>query len=201
MHRQIFARYRYSKKDIVTVEADGSIREVHLIKRYGEVVAATVEMGEVTLEPAEIPVNIAAERVINEPVSVGGRDYNITCVNVGNPHCVVFVKNVDNINIKNIGPKFENNELFPERINTEFVKIVSPTKLKMRVWERGNGETRACGTGACAAAIAAVENGYCEKNSEITVQVIGGELKVVYDGKKVSISGDARNIFEGEIEV
>lgn len=188
-------------KDIVTVEADGSIREVHLIKRYGEVVAATVEMGEVTLEPAEIPVNIAAERVINEPVSVGGRDYNITCVNVGNPHCVIFVKNVDNINIENIGSKFENNELFPERINTEFVKIISPTKLKMRVWERGNGETRACGTGACAAAVAAVENGYCEKNSEIIVQVIGGELKVVYDGKKVSISGDARNIFEGEIEV
>ncbi|MCR4600528.1 MAG: carbamoyl-phosphate synthase large subunit, partial [Clostridia bacterium] len=190
-----------AEKDVVTVEADDEIRQVHLIKQYGEVVAAKVDMGRVTLEPDKIPVNIAADKVVNEPVSIGDRDYNITCVNVGNPHCVVFVKNVDNINLEKIGPQFEQNELFPERINTEFVKVISPKTIKMRVWERGNGETRACGTGACAAAVAAVENGYCEPNTEITVKVLGGDLKVVYDGENVTIQGDCKNVYEGEIIV
>ena len=187
--------------DTVTLEAEDEILEIHLIKRYGEVVAAMVDMGEVSLEPASIPVNIAADRVINEPVTIGGRDYHITCVSVGNPHCVVFVKNVDNIDVPRIGPLFEHNHLFPERVNTEFVKVVSPTRLKMRVWERGNGETWACGTGACAAVAAAVENGFCEKDKEITVQLIGGDLKILYTGGRVRMTGDCREVYEGVVEV
>ena len=139
--------------------------------------------------------------MINEPVTIGGRDYHITCVSVGNPHCVVFVKNVDNIDVPRIGPLFEHNHLFPERVNTEFVKVVSPTRLKMRVWERGNGETWACGTGACAAVAAAVENGFCEKDKEITVQLIGGDLKILYTGGRVRMTGDCREVYEGVVEV
>ena len=127
--------------------------------------------------------------------------YSITCVNIGNPHCVVFVNNVDNVDVEDVGPKFEHSELFPERTNTEFVKVISPKTLKMRVWERGNGETRACGTGACAAVVAAVENGYCDKDAEITVKVIGGELKVKYTGTAVTMTGDVAEIFEGTIIV
>ena len=187
--------------DTVRLEAEDEILEIKLIKRYGEVVAASVDMGEVNLEPELIPVNIAADKVISEPVTIGSRDYNITCVSLGNPHCVVFFKNVDNIDVSKIGPLFEHNKLFPERVNTEFVKVISPTKLKMRVWERGNGETWACGTGACAAVVAAVENGFCDKDKEITVQLIGGELKVKYSDGKVTMTGDCREIFEGVVEV
>ena len=190
-----------AKENTVTVETDAGIRTVKLIKQYGEITAATVDMGEVKLEPEAIPVNIAAEKVVNEPVTVGGQNYNITCVNIGNPHCVVFISDVDRFDVENIGPKFEHSDLFPERTNTEFVKVISPNKLKMRVWERGNGETRACGTGACAAVVAAVENGFCTKDTEITVKVIGGELKVRYTGSTVTMTGDAAKIFEGTIEV
>ena len=188
-------------KDVVSLEVEDEILDIHLIKRYGEVVAASVDMGEVNLEPAMIPVNIAADKVISEPVTIGSRNYDITCVSVGNPHCVVFVKNVDNIDVPKIGPLFEHNSLFPERVNTEFVKVISPTKIKMRVWERGNGETWACGTGACAAVVAAVENGFCEKDKEITVQLIGGNLKIRYTGERVIMTGDCREIFEGVVEV
>ena len=187
--------------ETVRVETEAGVRTVKLIKQYGEVTAATADMGEVKLEPAAVPVNIAADKAVNEPVTIGGENYNITCVNIGNPHCVIFVNNVDSIDLPQIGPKFEHSDLFPERTNTEFVKVISPKKLKMRVWERGNGETRACGTGACAAVVAAVENGYCSRGEEITVKVIGGELKVKYTGTTVTMTGDAAKIFEGTIEV
>ena len=190
-----------AKNNTVSVETEAGVRTVKLIKQYGEITAATVDMGEVQLEPAAIPVNIAAEKVVDEPVTIGGENYNITCVNIGNPHCVVFVNDVDKVKTQEIGPKFEHSDLFPERTNTEFVKVISPNKLKMRVWERGNGETRACGTGACAAVVAAVENGYCAKDQEITVKVIGGELKVKYTGSTVTMTGDAAKVFEGTIEV
>ncbi len=187
--------------DLVRVEAEDEILDIRLLKQYGEVTAATVDMGDVSLQSDMIPVNIAADRVVDEPVTIHGRNYNITCVSVGNPHCVVFVKNVDNIDVPVIGPEFEHNKLFPERINTEFVKVISPEKLKMRVWERGNGETWACGTGACAAVVAAVENGFCERGKEITVQLRGGEMKINYSNGKVTMTGDAHEIFEGTIEV
>ncbi len=190
-----------AEDDIVTVEAEGEVRRIKLIKQYGEVTAATVDMGKVKLAPQDIPVNISGEKVVNKPVSINGVDYNITCVNVGNPHCVVFVENTDNIDLESIGPKFEHNELFPDRVNTEFVKVISPDKLKMRVWERGNGETWACGTGACAAVVAAVENGFCGMDQDITVKVIGGELKIRYSGDSLTMTGNARSIFKGTIQV
>jgi carbamoyl-phosphate synthase large subunit len=154
-------------------------------------------MGEVNLEPELIPVNIAADKVISEPVTIGSRNYNITCVSLGNPHCVVFFKNVDNIDVSKIGPLFEHNKLFPERVNTEFVKVISPTKLKMRVWERGNGETWACGTGACAAVVAACENDLCDKGSDVKVSLLGGELTVNYTDARVLLTGGASVVYEG----
>jgi carbamoyl-phosphate synthase large subunit len=119
---------------------------------------------------------------------------------MGNPHCVVFVDRVDAVDIERIGPKFEYASIFPERINTEFVRVVNPTTLRMRVWERGNGETMACGTGACAAVVAAVENGFCRKGEEITVKTHGGDLLVRYTDEGVSLSGRASLVYEGTIE-
>ena len=118
----------------------------------------------------------------------------------GNPHCVVFVDNVDRIDIESVGPQFETAPIFPERVNTEFVRVVNSKTLKMRVWERGNGETQACGTGACAAVIAAVENGYCNKDEDITVKVKGGDLIVNYSDTGVTLTGDCNLVYKGEIE-
>ncbi len=190
-----------ASSDVVRVETEAGIHEVTLIKQYGNVIAARVDMGKVSLEPAAIPVALDGDKIVNRSVDIAGGKYEITCVNVGNPHCVVFVDNTDIIDIEKIGPAFEHDKLFPERTNTEFVKVENAATLRMRVWERGNGETWACGTGACAAVAAAVENGFCEKDKEIIVKVIGGELKVKYTGSKVEISGDAVKIFEGTIEV
>ena len=132
---------------------------------------------------------------------MGVRDYRVTCVGVGNPHCVVFSHFVDKEPLSDIGPKFEHHKVFPERTNTEFVRVVGPNELKMRAWERGNGETLACGTGACAAAIAAVLNGYCPLGEDITVRVRGGTLHVRYTGETVLLTGNTALCFEGEIEV
>ena len=129
-----------------------------------------------------------------------GKDYKITCVSTGNPHCVVFCDYVDGVNIKRVGPTFENSSLFPERINTEFIRVVNPNTIKMRVWERGNGETLACGTGACAAVVAAVENGFCKKGEDITVKLRGGDLIVNYTDEEVILTGNAELIYNGEIE-
>ena len=120
---------------------------------------------------------------------------------MGNPHCVVFNDNIESLDLENIGPKFENDPLFPERVNTEFVKVINENTIKIRVWERGNGETWACGTGACAAAVAAVENGYCKKDTDITVRVKGGSLIVRYTDDAVYMTGNAEKIYEGEIVI
>mgnify|MGYP001866165600 CR=1 FL=1 len=146
--------------------------------------------------------------VINEPVTIGGNDYHITCVSMGNPHCVVFVNNVDSLDIESIGPQFEFDPLFPERVNTEFVKVLDRHTIRMRVWERGAGETLACGTGAetwacgtgaCAAAVAAVENGFCPKDEDITIKLKGGDLVIRYTDETVYMTGEAERIFEGTI--
>ena len=120
---------------------------------------------------------------------------------MGNPHCIVFCKNVDDIDIEKIGPMFEKNPIFPNGVNTEFIEIIDDDTLKMRVWERGSGETLACGTGACAAAVAAVENGYCKKNQEIKVKLKGGDLTIKYTDETVLMTGPAQKSFEGEIEI
>ena len=188
------------KKDNMTIETASGIKELQLFTRSGKVSSVTVNMGKAELDPAKIPVNINESRVINHRITVADKDCYITCLSVGNPHCVVFVDNVDKVNIETIGPKFETHELFPERINTEFVRVVNSRTLKMRVWERGNGETQACGTGACAAVVAAVENGLCAKGEDITVKLRGGDLIVNYTDECVTLSGDCNLVFKGEIK-
>ncbi|MGN0551513.1 MAG: carbamoyl-phosphate synthase large subunit [Acutalibacteraceae bacterium] len=188
-------------KEMVTVETLSGIKTLKVYKQDGEVKRLRVDMGKAELNPANIPVAIDKERVINEPVTIGGEQYNITCVSMGNPHCVVFINNVDGLDIEKVGPQFENNELFPERVNTEFVKVLDPHTIIMRVWERGSGETWACGTGACAVAVAAVENGYCPKNEDITIKLKGGDLVIRYTDDTVYMTGAAERVFDGEIEL
>ena len=190
-------------KDTITVETLSGIRTAVVEKVNGEVSTVTVDMGKAELNPSLIPVKMSLRNVIGVPTQVAGGRYRITCVSMGNPHCVVFNDDfdevLDNINLEEIGPKFENDPLFPERTNTEFVKVVGRNTLKMRVWERGSGETFACGTGACAAVVAAVENGYCPKNEDITVKLRGGDLVIRYTDDAVYLSGDANKIYEGTI--
>ena len=190
--------------DEMTIETLSGIIKVSLSRHYGEVNGATVDMGKAILEPAQIPVALDPDengRVVDRKVNIGGEDYNITCVSMGNPHAVVFVKNVDNLDIDKIGPAFEYDSIFPERVNAEFIKVVDSHTLKMRVWERGSGETFACGTGACAAVVAAVLNGYCPKDEEITVILKGGNLKIRYTDETVYLTGDAVTVFSGEIRI
>lgn len=188
------------EKENITIETASGIRRLELITRNGKVSSVTVNMGKAELQADKIPVNIDEEKVINKKINIADNNYNITCVSVGNPHCIVFVDNVDKIDIEKTGPMFETAPLFPERINTEFVRVVNSRTLKMRVWERGNGETPACGTGACAAVIAAVENGHCNKGEDITVKLRGGDLIVNYTDDAVYLTGDCNLVFTGEIE-
>ena len=184
----------------IAIETASGIRKLTLHLFDHKVTSVTVQMGQAQFNPAQIPVDMPGDRVINEKVTIGGKKYDITCVSIGNPHCVVICDNVYNIDVETIGPRFENAPIFPERINTEFVKIIDKRTIRMRVWERGNGETPACGTGAVAAAIAAVENGYCEKDTDISVRVEGGELIVRYTDEGVFLTGDAEKVFEGTYE-
>lgn len=188
------------KKDMMTIETASGIRELSLFTRNGKVSSVTVDMGKAQLAPDKIPVDIQADRIMDYTANIGTAEYKINCCAVGNPHCVVFVDNVDKVDIENIGPQFETADIFPERINTEFVRVVNATTLKMRVWERGNGETQACGTGACAAVICAVENSFCNKGENITVKVKGGDLIVNYTDDKVTLTGDCNLVYKGEIE-
>ncbi len=190
--------------DEFEIETLSGNMKIQLTRHYGEVNGATVDMGPAILEPANIPVKLEPDkngRVVDRTVKIDGRDYNITCVSMGNPHAVTFVNNVDNIDLEKVGPKFEFDPIFPERVNTEFIKVIDDHTLKMRVWERGSGETWACGTGACAAAVAAVLNGYCEKDTEITVLLRGGTLKIKVTDEAVYMSGNAVTVFSGEITI
>jgi carbamoyl-phosphate synthase large subunit len=136
-----------------------------------------------------------------QKLSIGGENYAITCVSMGNPHAVVFCEHVDKFNVPKIGPLFENDPVFPERVNAEFVEVMGNNHLKMRVWERGIGETLACGTGACAAAVAAVLNGYCDKGADIKVQLPGGDLRINYTDEAVFMTGDCKKVFDGTVEI
>ena len=138
--------------------------------------------------------------MVSRRTEIAGGSYDITCVSTGNPHCVVFLEDIERLDLPVIGPEFENAAIFPERVNTEFVRVVNPTTLKMRVWERGNGETMACGTGACAAVAAAVINGYCKKGEDITVKVPGGDLIVNYTDDEMTLTDEVRLVFEGTCE-
>ncbi len=198
------AKYLYDndivKKEEISIETKSGVRNLLLYCFDGKVRSVLVDMCRAELDPKRIPVSLPGESVINRRVSIGGGEYDITCVSVGNPHCVVFSEHVDAVDIENIGPKFENADIFPERVNTEFVRVVNKNMLKMRVWERGNGETLACGTGACAAVVAAVENGFCKKGEDITVKLRGGDLIVNYTDERVTLTGNASLVYEGIIE-
>ncbi|MDO5125537.1 MAG: carbamoyl-phosphate synthase large subunit [Ruminococcus sp.] len=191
-------------KDDITVETLSGIMKISLERHYGDVCGATVNMGKAVLEPEQIPVALEADEngaVVNRKVNIAGNDYNITCVSMGNPHCVVFTDNVDGLDIQKVGKDFEFDSIFPERVNAEFIQIIDENTLKMRVWERGSGETMACGTGACAAATAAVLNGYCKKDTDITVILKGGSLKIRYTDDAVYLNGDAVTVFSGDIVI
>ena len=185
----------------IAIEAGGKVHRMHVSTTGGKVTSVAADMGRAILEPAAIPVKAGGSSVIDRELNVGGREYMVTCLSMGNPHCVVFMQNIHDLNVAEIGPQFEHHEFFPERVNTEFVQILNDNTLSMRVWERGNGETQACGTGACAAAVAAVLNGWCRKDSDITVKVLGGDLKVRYTDEGVFLTGSAVKCFDGSIEV
>lgn len=185
----------------MTVETLSGIKSLRLHKINGEVRQATVDMGPAELRPPLIPVKLGGDRVVGRPVSIAGGEYAITCVSMGNPHCVVFGGNPDALELETLGPRFEHDPLFPERVNTEFIQVIDRHTLKMRVWERGSGETWACGTGACAAAVAAVENGCCDRNTDITVKLRGGDLVIRVSEETVYLTGGARTVFEGVVEI
>ena len=195
------AKYVYDRgivpKERITVETGGGVRSLRLFLRDGEVSSVQVDMGRASLKAAEIPAVSERETLVDAPVTIGGQNYNVTCVNVGNPHCVVFCDAIDGLNLEEIGPQFENDPMFPERVNTEFVRVVNRHTLRLRVWERGSGETLACGTGACAAVVAACENGLCDKGSDVKVSVLGGELTVNYSDARVLLTGGASVVYEG----
>ena len=194
-------------KEKITVETLSGIKTLWPIYNDRKVCAMKVDMGKAELTPALIPVDASklpdpkADRIVNAPYTVDGVEYHVTCVSMGNPHCVVFKNDVETMDIEKIGPAFETSELCPERVNTEFIRVLDDHTLKMRVWERGSGETWACGTGACAAAVAAVENGYCKKDTDITVKLIGGDLVIRYTDDTVYMTGNAVTVYEGVVEI
>ncbi|MDE7330271.1 MAG: diaminopimelate epimerase [Clostridia bacterium] len=191
----------YVKGDICRVETLSGIKILQFtFGKDGKVESAKVDMGAAELAGAKIPSAFVGESVISQPLNIDGKEYKVTLVSMGNPHCVVF-DDPDETDLETVGKKFEFNPAFPERINTEFVKVIARNELKMRVWERGSGETLACGTGACAVAVAGVLNGFCGKGEEITVHLRGGDLKIVYTDKTVFMTGGATLAFTGEIDI
>ena len=188
-------------KDEISIETDYGIKHLRLIKRNGKVWGASVLMGKPQLTPSALPMLAAGEDFINRPIEVLGQTYLATCLSVGNPHMVIFTDDLEAVQLEKIGSHFEHHEWFPERVNVEFVKVFSRDILYMRVWERGNGYTNACGTGSCAAVVAAVLNGLCDKGQEITVKQPGGDLIISYDGENISMTGSAEKLFEGVVEI
>ena len=186
---------------MLTVETLAGVKTLQITAKDGEVESVSVDMGTAELAPCEIPVLLEGERVVSVPLEVEGKEYEITCLSMGNPHCVVFVNDPYDIDIERVGSAFENHEIFPERVNTEFVQYVGRNELLMRVWERGSGETWACGTGACAAAVASVLCGYCDEGEEITVHLRGGDLIIVYEDGKVIMTGPASYAFKGTVRI
>ncbi len=198
------AKYLYDnnivRKREFTVETLSGFKEISIKTEKGEATYITVNMGAPEFDAAKIPAN-AQGRIVGMKHVVDGTEYDITCVNLGNPHCVVMLKHLDRFDVNKVGAAFETDALFPERVNTEFVKVLDDHTIKMRVWERGSGETRSCGTGACAAVVAAVENGLCAKDEDVTVKQPGGDLTVRYTGDAVYMTGTAVKVFDGEIEI
>lgn len=185
-------------KTDISIETLAGIKYLQLTVVDGEVTIVQVNMGSPILVPNQIPVKLQGESAVDCSVVIGDKNYNITCVSMGNPHCITYVDDVMGIDINKIGPLFENDSLFPERVNAEFVKVIDKDTLQMRVWERGSGETMACGTGACAVAVASILNGLC--NDTVTVKLLGGDLQITWDRQEniVYMTGSATTVFTGE---
>ena len=191
--------YGLTDKTSISVETLAGIKYLDLTVEDGKVVLVKVDMGKPMLRPEEVPVVSEKEEVIDEPITVDGQEYRMTCVSMGNPHAVVFIdQDVKEFPLLTVGVKFENHERFPKRVNTEFVNVLDRHTAQMRVWERGSGETLACGTGACAVAVACALNGLTE--DEVTVKLLGGDLQIKWDREKntVYMTGPAEVVFDGE---
>lgn len=190
--------YGLTDKTQISVETLGGIKYLDLTIENGKAVRIKVDMGKPILEPAKIPVVSEGDIVLDEPILVDGTEYRMTAVSMGNPHTVVYMDDIEHLEIEKTGPKFENHERFPNRVNAEFVKVLDRHTVQMRVWERGSGETLACGTGACAVAVACILNGLTE--DKITVKLLGGDLLIEWDKEKdtVYMTGPAEVVFEGE---
>ncbi len=201
------AKYVYDRGmtsgDVFTVVSCGKVKYMEIMEKdnQGKAVLIRVNMGEPELVANNIPVVSDNELVIDEEILVNGQEYHMTCVSMGNPHAVVFMDDVKNMDIEAIGPYFENHERFPKRVNTEFVKIIDDDNVEMRVWERGSGETLACGTGCCATVVACVLNGLT--NNKVTVHVLGGKLLIEWNREENTIymTGPATTVFEGEVDI
>lgn len=188
------------RRSRLTVETLSGVKTLDLHLEDGTVHTVTVDMGPYEIQPSRVPVRLPGDAVVGRAVDVAGGTYAITCVSMGNPHCVVFVPDVAAVPLEDVGPRFEHSPLFPERVNAEFVQILGRQELRMRVWERGSGETWACGTGACAAAVAAVLNGHSQHGQPITVHLKGGDLTIVVTPETVSMTGEAVRVFDGTVE-
>ena len=202
------AKYAYDygivNKTSISVATKSGIKYLDLtLGKDGKVALVKVNMGAPILTSRQIPVVSTKEQVINEPLHVDGETYHITAVSMGNPHAIVYMDELKNLDIEKLGPKFENHINFPDRINTEFVKVIDRHTLQMRVWERGSGETLACGTGACAVAVASILNGYVVKDQPVTIKLLGGDLEIFWDQQKntVFMTGPAEVVFDGEIKL
>ncbi|WP_026834930.1 diaminopimelate epimerase [Eubacterium xylanophilum] len=200
------AKYAYdhgiATKENIKVETLSGIKDIDVTVENGKVAYATVNMGKAILNGPDIPTTYKDEVVVDKKIEVLGKEYEVTCVSMGNPHCVIFTENIDDLDLEKIGPFFENYEAFPNRINTEFVEVIDENTLKMRVWERGSGETISCGTGTCATVVAAVLKGFCKRDSEVEVQIRGGSLFDTYlSSGEVIMRGPATEVFTGEIEI
>lgn len=191
--------YGLTDKTEISVETLAGIKYLRLQVENGKVANVEVNMGAPILEPKEIPVAVEESPVVNVPVEVKGKIYHMTCVSMGNPHAIIFMKNVKDLDIAAIGPYFENHTVFPKRTNTEFVEVLDRNTVNMRVWERGSDETLACGTGACATTVACILNDKTE--NEVTVHLLGGDLKIRWDreANQVYMTGPATVVFDGEI--
>ena len=198
------AKYLYDKGlaagETLRIETASGVREAELYVRDGKVSSVTVDMGKPSFRAADVPAHWDGEEMVDVPVEIGGEIWRVTCLSVGNPHCVVFCDSIDHLDLETLGPKFEFSPLFPERVNVEFVRVVDRYNLRLRVWERGIGETLACGTGACAAAAAAARLGLCADKGEVTASLLGGELTVGLSDRGIRLTGSAVKVFEGSFE-
>ena len=193
--------YGLTDKTQISVETLGGIKYLDLTVEDGKVSLVKVDMGKPELEADLIPIISEREQVIDEPIEVDGKEYHMTGVSMGNPHAVIYVDDVKGLDLEKIGPKFENHERFPKRINTEFVHCIDRQTVEMRVWERGSGETLACGTGACAVAVCSILNNLTD--TQVTVKLLGGDLQIEWDREKdrVFMTGPATVVFDGVIDI